>query len=72
MAESASVTIPVGGMHCQNCVNAVQKKLSALPGVTGVEVNLDKGLAVIRGTDLNVPGIKDAIEELGFDAGDPV
>lgn len=72
MSESGALTIPVGGMHCQNCVNSVQKKLSVLPGVSGVEVDLDKGLAIVKGTNLNVAGIRDAIEELGFDAGDVI
>lgn len=71
MVDSANITIPVGGMHCQNCVNAVQKKLSVLPGVTGVEVSLDKGQAVLHGSGIDTAGVKNAIEELGFDAGDP-
>jgi len=72
MSESGKVTIPVGGMHCQNCVNAINKKVLELPGVTGVEVDLGKGQAVVRGDKLDVAGIRSAIEELGFDAGDAV
>ncbi len=67
-----TLTIPVGGMHCQNCVNSIQKSLSALPGVADVQVSLDKGLAVVTGEDVDPAGVRDAIEDLGFDAGNPV
>jgi copper chaperone len=72
MPASTTVTIPVGGMHCQNCANSIQKSLSGMPGVTGVQVNLDKGLTVVTGADLDIGGIRGAIEDLGFDAGHPV
>lgn len=72
MPDSSTLTIPVGGMHCQNCVNSIQKALSALPGVTGVKVNLEKGTAVVTGPDVDAGRVRDAIEDLGFDAGSPV
>lgn len=72
MAESGKVTIPVGGMHCQNCVNAIKKKVSGLPGVTGVDVDLGKGQAVVQGDNFDVEGVRSAIEELGFDAGSAI
>ncbi len=72
MSTETTVTIPVGGMHCQNCVNSVHKALSALPGVTGVQVSLEQGRASITGGDVDLGGIRDAIEDLGFDAGNPV
>ena len=68
MAEN-TLTIPVGGMSCGHCVAAVKEKLSGMSGVTGVEVTLKPGQAVITGSDLNPDAIKAAIEELGFDAG---
>lgn len=70
MSESGTVTIPIGGMHCQHCVISVKNKLSAMPGVEGVEVNLGKGEAVVQGKNLDVPALREAIEELGFDAGE--
>jgi copper chaperone len=35
--------ITVKGMTCEHCVSAVQKEVGSLPGVTGVEVELDTG-----------------------------
>ncbi len=68
----ASITIPVTSMHCQNCVNAVKGKLSSLPGVASVDVDLQKGQAVIAGEGVDVATVKEAIDDLGFEAGDPV
>lgn len=72
MTNAHSVTIPVGGMSCQHCVASVVKALSALPGVAGVDVGLERGEAVVTGQNLDVAGLRAAIEELGFDAGEPV
>ena len=41
-------SVRIKGMSCQHCVMAVKKALSSLDGVTGVEVNLDKGEALIN------------------------
>lgn len=41
-------TIYVEGMMCQHCVRHVNKALSGVAGVTGVEVDLDKKLAVVE------------------------
>ncbi|MFT4108937.1 heavy-metal-associated domain-containing protein [Propionicimonas sp.] len=31
----------VSGMTCHHCANAITEEVSAVPGVTGVEVSLD-------------------------------
>lgn len=67
---SAHISITIDGMHCQNCVTSVFKKLSAIPGIDTVEVNLDKGEAVISGSEINMDLVREAIEDLGFDAGE--
>lgn len=72
MTEKHSIIIPIGGMSCQHCVASVEKQLSGMPGVENVEVNLAKGEAAVSGTGLNIPAMRAAIEELGFDAGDVV
>lgn len=35
-------TLKVNGMHCENCKNAVEKAVSAIPGVKSAKVDLDK------------------------------
>lgn len=66
----ARITIPIGGMTCQHCAQSVKTKLSAMSGVAGVEVNLARGEAVVDGDNLDVPALRAAIEDMGFDAGD--
>lgn len=70
MAEKHTITIPIGGMSCQHCVASVSGKLSAMPGVESVTVNLGRGEAVVSGVGLDIPALRAAIEELGFDAGE--
>ncbi len=65
----AKITIPIGGMTCQHCVKSVKTKLAGQPGVTGVEVNLERGEAVVTGDNLDIPALQGVIEDLGFDAG---
>jgi P-type E1-E2 ATPase len=45
-----SVTLSISGMTCGHCVGAVRRALSAVPGVTAVDVDLAEGRAVVRGT----------------------
>lgn len=68
----ANITIPIGGMHCQHCVGSVKSALAALAGVKSVQVDLGKGQAVVEGEALDVAAIKAAIDDIGFEAGDPV
>lgn len=70
MASNHTITIPIGGMTCQHCAASVTKKLSAMPGITGVEVSVEKGQAIVAGENLDIPALRQAIEDLGFDAGD--
>ncbi len=46
-ARRASVTLNVGSMSCASCVGRVDRALSAVPGVTGVNVNLAAETATV-------------------------
>lgn len=70
MASNHTIIIPIGGMTCRNCAASVAKKLTAMPGITGVEVSVEKGQAAVTGENLDIPALRQAIEDLGFDAGD--
>lgn len=66
-----TTTIKVAGMTCQGCVRSVTKVLQAVPGVTGVDVSLERGEAVVTHQP-DQPGfdaLKQAVEEAGYDVG---
>jgi copper chaperone CopZ len=59
-------------MHCQNCKNAVARSVGAVPGLTGVEVDLSTGRAKWTDMDPKAPvspdAVRRAVEAAGFDA----
>jgi copper-(or silver)-translocating P-type ATPase len=46
--ESMNKTVKIEGMSCSHCTSAVKKVLSALDGVTAVDVSLDDKQAVVE------------------------
>ena len=74
--------LKVDGMHCQNCVKAVTEAVSALPGAKGIQVSLEKGevtwqVSLEKGEvtweemGVEIEKVKEAIEDIGFDASMP-
>jgi copper chaperone len=59
--------IEVGGMSCEHCRAAVIEAIRALPGVTGVSVDLEKGRASWDG-HADPQAVRQAVRELGFSA----
>ena len=68
MSSDESVEIPVEGMTCQNCVRHVETALRETEGVTGVEVTLEPGRAVVSGS-ADVTTLREAIVGAGYTAG---
>lgn len=63
-------TVSVTGMTCEHCVSAVTEEISALPGVTAVEVELaPEGTSTVRITAEQEVG-REALEEALDEAGD--
>ena len=62
--------IQVSGMSCQGCVRNVTGALSAVAGVTAVEVSLERGEARVNfdPARTGVAALRAAVEEAGFDA----
>ena len=61
-------TITVKGMSCQHCVASVTKALSAIAGISDVQVNLEKGEATFEEQGpVDEQIIKDAIARIGFE-----
>ena len=60
-------TYAVSGMTCAHCVSSVTEEISALPGVSAVEVDLDSGrVSVVSETPLAERKVRDAVEEAGY------
>jgi P-type Cu+ transporter len=68
MSTWKSISLPVQGMSCASCVGHVEKALGALPGVTGVVVNLGLGKANLTYDPARVaiPALISAITDVGY------
>jgi copper chaperone len=60
-------THDVAGMTCDHCARAVRTEVSAIDGVTDVDVDLDSGVVRVT-TEQPVPttALRDAVEEAGY------
>lgn len=67
MSDISSITFSVPGMTCGHCEAAVKKEVGALPGVTGVVVDLETKDVVVTGTSLDRDALVAAIDEAGYD-----
>jgi copper chaperone len=66
----AERTYTVTGMSCDHCVAAVHGELTALPGVTGVDVDLASGeVRVVSDAPLEDAAVHAAVEEAGYEVG---
>ncbi|GHJ17823.1 heavy-metal-associated domain-containing protein [Micromonospora sp. AKA38] len=63
-----NTTYQVRGMTCGHCVDAVSTELSALPGVTDVQVNLATGRVTVTSREpLAADAVRAAVDEAGYD-----
>lgn len=60
------MTLTITGMTCDHCVQAVERSLRFCSGVARVEVNLEKGQAVVDGDGMLPEEMKKFVEEKGF------
>jgi copper chaperone len=57
----------VSGMSCGHCAQSVTEELTALPGVTEVDVDVPTGRVVVRaGAALAEDDVRNAVEEAGY------
>lgn len=59
-------TVKIKGMSCQHCVASTTTALEALPGISEVEVDLEKGEARYQG-EVDQEAVKKAVEKIGFE-----
>lgn len=62
------VTIPVRGMTCEGCENAVKKSVSSLAGVSEVTASHVDSVAVVKYDEslTNIEDIKEKIADAGY------
>lgn len=59
-------TVKIKGMRCPHCVGSTKQALEAIPGVSNVSVDLDRGEASFEG-DVSLETVKEAIAKIGFE-----
>lgn len=64
-------TYQITGMKCDGCVKTVTEKLSKVPGVKSVQVDLEKKQATIEGKPLKFL-LKGALKGTKFELGEEV
>ena len=64
--QTMKKTVKIEGMMCMHCVKAVEKALSAVEGVTAVNVSLEEKQAVVEG-NASAEALKAAVAEAGYE-----
>jgi copper chaperone CopZ len=63
----STATYTVVGMTCGHCVSSVTEEVSAVPGVTAVDVDLASGgLTVTGDAEVDDAAVRAAVEEAGY------
>lgn len=68
-AQVEEVSIRVDGLSCPFCAYGLEKKLKKIDGVNDVIINIDEGVAELKGKkgeSIVVEGLKDAVADAGF------
>lgn len=68
-AGPSVIDIPVDGMTCASCVGRVEKAITAVPGVSGAEVNLATGKARVTLAGGSAEAVAEAIRGAGYEPG---
>jgi copper chaperone len=64
----AETVINVVGMTCAHCAGAVRQEISKLPGVTGVDVDLDTGTVRVSADPLpEDAALSQAVDAAGYE-----
>lgn len=66
-ATGTRTTYTVAGMTCGGCAASVSRKLRAVAGVAGVEVDVASGaVTVTSDTTLETADVRSAVEQAGY------
>lgn len=61
-------TYTIGGMNCNHCRANAEKAIRTVQGVEHVTVDLQSGIATVKGFNIDDAAVKKAIESIGFTA----
>ncbi len=56
----------VGGMHCENCKNRLERALKSVPEIRSAVAEPHKNLLVVKGAGVPEAKIREIVESLGF------
>jgi copper chaperone len=62
----STLTYQVTGMTCGHCVQAVTTEVSAIDGVTDVQVDLESGRVDVTGEGVTDEAVRAAVDEAGY------
>jgi P-type Cu2+ transporter len=64
-----TITLPISGMTCSNCVATVERSLLSVPGVLDVNVVLQNEQAMVKiiPSMVSVTDLKHAVEDAGYE-----
>jgi copper ion binding protein len=62
----STTTYQVTGMTCGHCVQAVTSEVSAIDGVTDVQVDLESGRVDVTGEGVTEEAVRAAVDEAGY------
>lgn len=66
-AGDVRTTYTVSGMTCGGCAKSVNRQVSTVAGVTGVEVDVATGTVTVSSTTpLEVSDVRAAVEQAGY------
>jgi copper chaperone len=70
MSEIEPQSYSVVGMSCAHCAAAVNEKVSAVAGVSDVDVDVDRGVVLVRGSGVDDEAVRVAVEAAGYGLAD--
>jgi len=53
-------------MTCAHCVSSVREEIGEVPGVSGVELDLETGRLVVSGAGVEDARVREAVAEAGY------
>jgi copper chaperone len=62
-----TLTYSVPGVSCGHCRAAIVEEVEPLPGVAGVDVDLEAKRVTVTGSELDDAAVRSAIDEAGYE-----